>query len=99
MVIITIVSYPPESAKEMAKRWGELPPPPAYVTMKGPYFSGEVGVGIKAIVLAEFDQSKTLEAMEYANSRVAKYFGVPGFTYSHNLWLEAKEALKMIGLG
>jgi hypothetical protein len=45
------------------------------------------------------NQSKTREAMEYAGNRVAKYFGVPGFTYSYNIWLEAKEGLKMIGLG
>ena len=66
--------------------------------MKGPYVSGEVGAGIKAIILYEYDQSKTKEAMEYVGSRLAKYFGVPGFTYSVNIWLEVNEALKMIGL-
>ena len=99
MVIIAIVCYPTESSKEVGKRLGELPPPPAHVTIKGPYVSGEVGVGIKSIVLYEFDQSKTREAMEYVGNRLVKYFGVPGFTYTYNIWLEAKEALKMIGLG
>ncbi len=51
MVIISIASYPTESAKEVGKRLRELPPPPAYVTIKGPYFSSEEGVGIKTIVL------------------------------------------------
>ena len=46
MVIISIVSYPTESAKEMGKRMLEQPPLPAYITMKGPYFSSEVGEGI-----------------------------------------------------
>jgi hypothetical protein len=99
MVIIAIVSYPTESSKEVGKRLGELPAPPAYVTIKGPYVSGEVGVGIKSIVLYEFDQAKTREAMEYVGNRLVKYFGVPGFTYTYGIWLEAKEALKMIGLG
>ncbi len=99
MVIISIVSYPPEQAKEVVKRMGELPPIPSYMTMKGPYVSGEVGAGIKALILYEYDQTKTKEAMEYVGNRLAKYFGVPGFTYSAHTWFEVKEALKMIGLG
>jgi hypothetical protein len=39
------------------------------------------------------------ETFEFVNSRLAKYFGVPGYTFSSGVWLEAKEALKMIGLG
>jgi hypothetical protein len=99
MVIISLVSYPPEQSKEVTKRFGELPPVPSFMTLKGPYFSGEVGVGTKAIILYEYDQTKTKEAMEYVGTRLAKYFGVPGFTYSVNIWLEVKEGLKMIGLG
>ena len=99
MVIISMVSYPPEQSKAMVSRMGELPPLPSYITMKGPYFSGEVGTGIKAIILYEYDQTKTKEAMEYVGTRLAKYIGVPGFTYSANIWLEVKEALKMTGLG
>ena len=52
MVIMSIVSYPPEQAKEVVKRMGELPPVPSYMTMKGPYVSGELGTGIKAIILS-----------------------------------------------
>ena len=99
MVIISIVSYPPEQAKEMAKRMGELPAPPSYMTMKGPYVSGELGTGIKAMILYEYDQTKTKEAMEYVGNRLARYFGVPGYTYTAHTWFEVKEALKMIGLG
>jgi hypothetical protein len=98
MVIIGIVSFPPESATEMGKRFGKLPPLPAYLTLKGPYFSGEVGVGTKAISIFEFDQSKTREALDFVYNRFVIYMGVPGYTYSVHPWLEAKEALKMIGL-
>jgi hypothetical protein len=98
MVIIAILSYPPESAKEFAKRFMEQPSLPANITMKGPYVSTEVGAGIKAIAIYEFDQSKVSEAMGLITTRYAKYYGVPGFTYSANIWLEAKEALKAIGL-
>ena len=99
MVIIASIAYPTERAREVGKRLQELPPAPAYITMKGPYVSGETGVGIKSIVLYEFDQSKTREALDYVGNRLAKYIGIPGFTYSANVWFEAKEALSMIGLG
>lgn len=98
MVIITIVSYPPEQTKEINKRFRELPPLPSYMKMKGPYFSGEVGEGIKALILYEYDQTKIKEALEYVGTRLAKYFGVPGFTYSSHVWLEIQEGLKMVGM-
>jgi phage portal protein BeeE len=99
MVIIGIMSYPPESAKEHVKRFMEQSPLPAYITMKGPYVSSEVGAGIKTITIYECDQSKFTEAVEVLSARYAKYFGVPGLTYSLHEWLEVKEALKAIGIG
>jgi len=99
MVIIAMISYPPESSKEMAKRFMEQPPLPTYVTMKGPYFNSEVGGGMKALAVYEFDQSKFSEANQFIITRYTKYYGVPGFTFSTQPWLEAKEALKAIGMG
>jgi hypothetical protein len=98
MVIIGIISFPPESGTEVGKRLMQLPPLPPFMTLKGPFLISEVGTGIKSITLFEFDQTKTGEAMEYVANRYAKYIGVPGLTYSVALWFEAKEALKMIGL-
>ncbi len=99
MVIIGMLSYPPESSKEMAKRFLEQPPVPAYITMKGPYFHSGLAEGIKSIVLYEFDQSKFSEVNQFVITRFTKYYGVPGFTYSIRPWLEAQEALKAIGMG
>jgi hypothetical protein len=98
MVIIGIMSFPPEQSKEIGKRFLEFPPLPAYMSMKGPFISNEVGVGIKSITIYEFDQSKTLEAIEFISNRYTIFYSVPGYTCSTNTWLEAKEALKMIGL-
>jgi hypothetical protein len=99
MVIVGMITYPPEQAKEVAKRFGQAPPLPSYITLKGPYINSELGVGTKVIAIYEFDQAKTREAMEYVSDRYAKYIGVPGLTYSHPVWLEVGEALKLIGLG
>jgi hypothetical protein len=94
-----LISYPPEQVKEAVKRFRELPPVPSYMTIKGPFVIGELGQGIKTMTLYEYDQSKTKETLEYVGSRLAKFFGVPGFTYSVHTWLEVNEALKMVGLG
>ena len=99
MVIIGMMSYPPESVKEQVKRFKEQPPLPTYITTRGPYISSELGVGIKTIAIYEFDESKSSEARGILGARYAKYFGIPGLTYSLNEWLEAKEALKTIGMG
>jgi hypothetical protein len=95
MVIIGMISFPTESSIEMGKRFMELPP---YLNKKGPYFSTELGVGIKAISIFEFDPSKLAEANEFINNYYARYIGVPGYTYTVDIWLEAMEALKLVGL-
>jgi len=98
MIIVGSLLFPPESSTEVGKCLLKLPPPPPFVTPKGPFLVPELGSGIKAINLFEFDQNKTAEAMEYVANRYAQYMGVPGLTYNVALWFEAKEALKMIGL-
>lgn len=99
MVIISAASYPLESSKEVGKRLLDLPPIPPFMTLKGPFLDSEEGVGIKSINLFEFEQAKMKEAMDYVVMRMTNYIGVPGFTFSVRPWFEAKEALKMIGLG
>lgn len=98
MIIVAFTSFPLESSTEVGKRLIQLPPLPSYMTLKGPFLTSELGTGIKSITMFEFDQTKTGEAMEYVNNRYTKYMGVPGLTYSVAIWLEAKEAMKMIGL-
>jgi len=51
------------------------------------------------ITIYEFDESKYGEARNaIISGRVAKYLNVPGFSYSLNPWLEAKDALHLVGL-
>ena len=99
MVIIAISTYPMESAQEVAKRLMAQAPLPTYITMKGPYSHTETGVGVKVIAIYEFDNSKYSEAFEVIFARYAKYIGVPSFTCSFDRWVEAKEAIKLAGMG
>jgi hypothetical protein len=98
MVIISIVSYLPENFKESYKRFKDLPSPPSFVTMKGPYMKSEAGLGLTGYVLYEFDQSKMREAYEFVATRMGKFVGVPGYTYSIDVLFEPKDAtLKPFG--
>ena len=98
MVIIGMNSFPTESSKEMGQRFVKIPPLPTYITKKGPYFSSELGVGTKALSVFEVEPSKMAEANQYIANYYATYIGVPGYTYTIGTWLEAMEALKVIGM-
>lgn len=99
MIIIIQNEFPPESGKEVGKCFTKLPPLPAYLSKSGPYFRASEGDGIKAITLYTCDNAHIPEALLVANNRQTAYDTVPGFTYSCDVWLEAAEVLKMIGMG
>lgn len=98
MVIIVMMSYPPESSKEIGKRFLALGPMPDHISRRGPYVSSTIGGGIQTINIFECEKSRLAEAIEIVNNRYATYFGVPGLTYSIQVWLDAMEALKAIGM-
>ena len=98
MVIITENFFPPGSAKDLGKAFLELPPLPEYITMEGPYILSDSERGIRSIVIYKCDNAKLSDAFLDVGDRLTNYFDVPGYTYSANVWNEATEALKMIGL-
>jgi hypothetical protein len=93
-----MLSYPPESTNEIGKRFLAQKPSPQYITMRGPYINTKIGEGVQTTVIFKCEKSKLANAMEYVVNRYITYFGVPGFTYSVQVWQEVGEALKMIGL-
>jgi len=88
MVIMSTVSYLPENFKDAYKRFKDLPPPPSFVTMKGPYMKTEADSGLKGYVIYEFDKSKMREAYEFVATRMGKFVGVSNFTYSIDVLFE-----------
>jgi hypothetical protein len=74
----------------------EQPPLPDYIAEKGLYFSFSKGVGVEAIHILEFDDSKRAEAMEFIGKRLMRYSKVPGFSCSSQPWTPIEEALKMM---
>jgi hypothetical protein len=99
MVIATIVSFPTESAKEVAERFSKVPPFPDYLTRRGPYISATVDEGVVNLSIYELDNSKLSEGLVFIGDYIAGFFGVPGLTYEIKPLFEIEEALKMIGMG
>ena len=98
MVIISNISFPPENAADVGKRFLEIAPVPDFMKLKGPYVKGRPD-GIQAFELYELDNSKLAEGLDYVTNRCVAYFGIPNYRYEINVFFEAVEALKMIGLG
>ena len=99
MIILSTVSFPPESAKEIGKRFMEVGPLPDYITRRGPYILPLTGQGVQSMSIYEVDRlTKMAEAVELLSNEQAKYFGIPGFTYSIQVCLDVEEALKTVGL-
>ena len=98
MVIIANISFPPENAGDVGKRFLETAPVPDFMALKGPYVKGRSD-GIQAFELYELDNSKIAEGLEFVTNRCVAYFGIPNYRYEINVFFEAAEALNMIGLG
>ena len=99
MVIIGKISFLPESANEIAKRFSELSPLPDYMVIKGPYVRGMMEEGIQGIEIFELNNDKLARGFKYVTNRYITFFGIPGFRYTVAPYIEINEALKMVGLG
>ncbi|MCB2146695.1 MAG: hypothetical protein KQI81_09495 [Deltaproteobacteria bacterium] len=97
MVIINTMRFPQESANKVGKRFLEIALPPDFMSMKGPYIKG-TEEGIRAIEIFDLDETKLALGLDYVTQRCVTYFGIPGFTYEINVYFEAQESLKLIGL-
>jgi hypothetical protein len=99
MVIVSTISYPPESAEDIAKRFLKAPELPDFMTKKGPYINSTLNDGITTLSVYELDKSKMGEGYEFVGNYLAIFFGVPGFKYEVKPFLDVAEGLKMIGMG
>ncbi len=99
MVIISNITFPPESAKEIAERFLSLPDLPDYITRRGPYLTSNIHDGSVVYSIYELDKSKLADGMLFLSDYMAKFFGVPGFNYEVKVYFEVEEALASIGMG
>ena len=99
MVIVTKVSYPTESSKEMAKKFLEAPQMPDYIVRKGPYVTSNTCEGIHVMTVSELDNSRLAEGLDFTASYMTLFYGIPGFKYEMRPYFEVEEALKLLGMG
>ncbi len=98
MVIISNVSYPPESAKDMASRFLEAPQPPDFMTKNGPFVNASLTDGVLITTMYELDNAKLAEGLNFLGSYFAIFFGIPGFKYQFKPHFTVEEGLKMLGM-
>ena len=98
MIIISNVTYPPESAREIAKRFLTAPSLPDFLNKKGPYISTNRTEGVHSMTLYEVDNSRLAEGLQAVGKSLAVYFGVPGYSYDILPYYETEEGLRMIGM-
>lgn len=98
MVIISNVTYPPESTKEIAKRYLKAPVLPDFLNKKGPYVSPSMTGGMNSITYYELENDKLAEGLKVIGESLSIYFGVPGFKYDLKPYYELEEGLDILGL-
>ena len=98
MIIISNVTYPPESAKEIAKRFLTAPALPGFLKKNGPYISTNRPDGVHSITLYELDNSRLAEGLQAVNKSLAVYFGVQGYAYDIIPYYQTEEGLRIIGM-
>ncbi len=98
MIIISNVNYPPESSREIAKRFLTAPALPDFLTKKGPFVSSTRDKGILSITFYEVDNSRLAEGLQAVCDSLSIYFGVPGYTYDIAPYFEFEEGLQILGL-
>lgn len=93
MILIGFTTYPPQSAKEVAKRVMELPRLPDYIKGKGNY-GYSTDEGFVGLVIYEFDSVKADEAMEQITNAYWRLCDIPGLNFQLIPGVKARDAIK-----
>lgn len=98
MILMSNVTYPPESTKDIANRYLKAPVLPDFINKKGPYISADRTEGMNSITYYELDNSRLAEGLQAVAESLAIYFGVPGYKYDLKPYFELEEGLNILGL-
>ena len=91
-------SWPTNSSKQVGQIWMEMSQPPAFMKLMWAGVDGVDNSGIRGLVLWQCEDSHIADAYAFIREDVSRYFTIPGYTYSYNIWTEPVDALKMVGL-
>ncbi len=97
MVIIGQATWPTESTADMGKLFKTLDTLPDFITGRD-YAKSIESHGIKVISIFHFEDRRCDEVLQLIKKRYSGFFGVPGYTFTVDLWFEVAEAMDLIGL-
>jgi len=96
MIIICFSDYPIQSAKEVTKRFMELPRLPDYVKGKGNYIYSTTEKGYHNISILEVDDAKFKDAFHAITKAYLNFLDVPGYRYDIRICYKASEAIQLM---
>ena len=97
MVIVGSIKFTSETASDIGRRFLELPPVPDYMKIIGPFVKAKID-GTHGLEIFEVDEARLALALDYVSNRYIAYYGIPGFSFTTEVYFSAQEALKMVGL-
>jgi hypothetical protein len=100
MFLITTVTYPPDKAVQMAKKFMKAMgnPLPSFITRLYVLTSSVGELGIKALGVYEVDDSKLTEGIKELGKSFVQYYDVEGFRYTIEPMLPAAEVIPLLGI-
>jgi len=96
MVIICFADYPIQSAKEVTKRFMELPRLPDFVKGKGNYVYSTTGEGYHYISILEVEDTKIKEAFDAVTKAYLNFLDVPGYSYDIRVCSKVSDAIALM---
>ena len=98
MILISNVTYPPESVREITKRFLAAPVLPDFLNKKGPYISSSTEGGFHSITFYEVENSRLAQGLQAVAESLAVYIGVPGYRYDIKTYFETGEGLNILNM-
>jgi hypothetical protein len=96
MIIICFSDYPIQSAKEVTKRFIELPRLPDFVKGKGNYVYSTTGEGYHNISILEVEDTKAKEAFDAVMKVYLNFLDVPGYSYDIRVCYKVSDAIALM---
>ena len=96
MVIICFSDYPIQSAKEVTKRFMELPRLPDFVKGKGNCVYSTTKRGYHNISILEVDDAKVKEAFDAVMRAYLNFLDIPGYSYDIRVCYKASDAIALM---
>ena len=96
MIIICFSDYPMQSAKEVTKRFMELPRLPDYIKGKGNYVYSTTGKGYHNISILEVDDIRVKEAFDAITKAYLNFTNIPGYSYDIRVCYKASDAIALM---